>query len=149
MSDKSSIPIIRALKIKDLQSIAEIDTKVLGLKRLGYWEMKLALVEKRSSMSSLVAEWDGKVIGFIIGDAGGWEYGVPDTVGWIDTIGVHPDFQKKGIAKMLLTEMINNLKKLGVTTINTFVSWRDWELLKFFDATGFQKGSLLNLEIKV
>ena len=92
MSDKSSIPIIRALTIKDLQSIAEIDTKVLGLKRLGYWEMKLALVEKRSSMSSLVAEWDGKVIGFIIGDAGGWEYGVPDTVGWIDTIGVHPDF---------------------------------------------------------
>jgi len=100
-------------------------------------------------MSSFVAELDGKVIGFIIGDAGGWEYGAPDTVGWIDTIGVHPDFQRKGIAKMLMTEMINNLKKVGVTTINTFVSWRDWELLKFFDATGFERGSMMNLALKV
>jgi ribosomal protein S18 acetylase RimI-like enzyme len=149
MIDKSAMPIIRAMTIKDLQSIAEIDTKVLGLKRPGYWEVKLALVEKRSSMSSLVAELDGKVVGFIIGDASGWEYGIPDTVGWIDTIGVHPDYQRRGIAKMLMTEMINNLKKVGVTTINTFVSWRDWELLKFFDANGFQRGSMMNLELKV
>lgn len=149
MNEKTLVPIIRTMTMKDLQSIVEIDTKVLGLKRLGYWEAKLALAEKRSSMSSLVAEIDGKVVGFIIGDAGGWEYGTPDTMGWIDTIGVHPDFQRKGIAKMLMTEMVNNLKKVGVTAINTIVSWRDWELLKFFAASGFERGPMLNLELKV
>jgi ribosomal protein S18 acetylase RimI-like enzyme len=149
MGDKLSTPIIRTMTIKDLPSITEIDAKVLGRKRPAYWEVKLTLIKKRSSISSLVAELDGKAVGFIIGDASGWEYGVPDTVGCIDTIGVHPDFQKKGIAKMLMTEMINNMKKLGVKNINTFVSWRDWELLKFFAASGFERGTFLNLELKI
>jgi hypothetical protein len=30
---------------------------------------------------------EGKGVGFILGDASGGEYGVPDTRGWIDTIG--------------------------------------------------------------
>jgi hypothetical protein len=60
----------------DLERIVQIDTKVLGQSRPEYWEMKVELVEKRSPMGSLVAELDGEVVGFIIGDASGWEYGV-------------------------------------------------------------------------
>lgn len=111
--------------------------------------MKLELVEKRSPMASLVAELDGEVVGFIIGDASGWEYGVPEHIGWIDTIGVDPAYQGKGIAKMLFTEMIGALKKVGVDTIYTFVNWRDWSLLRFFNAMGFEKGDMVNLELKV
>ena len=150
MNDISSeMPVIRAMSTKDLDRIVEIDTKVLGQSRLEYWEMKLELVEKRSPMSSLVAELNGEVIGFVIGDASGWEYGVPEHIGWIDTIGVDPSFQRKGLAKMLFTEMVNNLKKVGVDTIYTLVNWRDWSLLQFFDAMGFQKGEMINLELKV
>lgn len=150
MNDISSeMPVIRAMTRKDLNRIVEIDTQVLGQSRPEYWEIKVELVEKRSPMPSLVAEWDGKVIGFIIGDASGWEYGVPEHIGWIDTIGVDPSFQRKGVAKMLFAEMVNNLKKVGVDTIYTFLSWRDWSLLHFFDAMGFQKGEMINLELKV
>ncbi len=145
----SQIPVIRTMTIKDLDRIIEIDTKVLGRSREDYWEMKLELVEKRSPMASLVAEVDGEVIAFVIGDASGWEYGVPEHIGWIDTIGVDPAFQRKGIAKMLLTEMISNLKKVGVDTVYIFINWRDWSLLRFFDAMGFQKGDMVNLELKV
>jgi N-acetylglutamate synthase-like GNAT family acetyltransferase len=88
-------------------------------------------------------------LGSSLGDASGWEYGVPDTVGWIDTIGVHPDYQKKGVARALLTEMVDNLQKVGVNTIYTFVNWRDWGLLQFFDAMGFQRGDMINLELKI
>ena len=145
----SNIPIIRTMTSNDLDRIVEIDTKVLGQSRPEYWEMKVELVEKRSPMASLVAELDGEVVGFVIGDASGWEYGVPEHIGWIDTIGVDPVFQKKGIAKILMTEMITNLKKVGVDTVYTFVNWRDWSLLRFFDAMGFQKGDMINLELKV
>jgi ribosomal protein S18 acetylase RimI-like enzyme len=100
-------------------------------------------------VASLVAEMDQKVVGFIIGDASGWGYGAPDNIGWIDTIGIDPDYQRRGIAEMLMVEMINNLKRLGVDTINTFVNWRDWTLLQFFDASGFQRGAMINLELKV
>ncbi len=61
--------------------------------------MKLELAEKRSPIALLIVEMDGKVIGFIIGDASGWEYGVPEQVGWIDTIGVDPAYQRKGSLK--------------------------------------------------
>jgi len=148
MADKSSAPLIRTMTHKDLERILEIDKKVLGKSRPEYWELKLMMVERRSPVVSLVAELDGKIVGFIIGDASGWKYGAPDNIGWIDTIGVDPDYQRRGIAKMLMTEMINDLKKSGVQTIYTFVNWRDWDLLKFFDANGFQRGSMMNLELK-
>lgn len=150
MADNASkVPVIRTMNGNDLDRIVEIDTKILGKSRPEYWEMKLELVEKRSPIASLVAEMDGKVIGFIIGDASGWEYGVPEDVGWIDTIGVDPVYQRKGIAQMLFREMIDHLKKVGVTSIYTFVNWRDWSLLQFFDSMGFTKGDMFNLELKV
>jgi len=143
------MPIIRAITAADLDRIAEIDKLVLGQSRPDYWELKLELADKRSHVSSLVAEIEGKVIGFVIGDARGWEYSVAENIGWIDTIGVDPECQRKGIAKMLMTEMINNLKKVGVEKIYTFVNWRDWNLLRFFDDAGFKKGDMINLELKV
>jgi ribosomal protein S18 acetylase RimI-like enzyme len=149
MADKSVIPMIRTMTYKDLDRIIEIDTKVLGNVRPEYWKMKLEVMEKRAPVSSLVAELDGMVVGFIVGDASGWPYGVPGSIGWIDTIGVDPDFQRKGIAKILFTEMVNNLKKVGLNKIYTFVSWQDWNLLKFFNHMGFQKGNMINLELKV
>ena len=150
MSDRSSSsPVIRTMVPSDMDRVVEIDTKVLGKPRPEYWEMKLELVEKRSQVSSLVAELDGKVVSFIIGDVSKWEYGVPENIGWIDTIGVDPDYQRKGIAKILFTEMTNNLKKVGVDTIYTFVTRRDWKLLKFFNSIGFQKGDMINLELDI
>ena len=145
----SSSPVIRTIAPEDLDRVVEIDIKVLGKPRPEYWEMKLELVEKRSQISSLIAELDGKVIGFIIGGASRWEYGVPENIGWIDTIGVDPDYQRKGIAKILFTEMTNNLKKAGVDTIITFVKRRDPILLSFFNSLGFQKGDMINLELDI
>jgi N-acetylglutamate synthase-like GNAT family acetyltransferase len=100
-------------------------------------------------VDALVAEMEGKVVGFILGNASGWEYGVPENIGWIDTIGVDPSYQKKGVVKMLIEEMINYMKKVGVDTVYTLVNWRDWGLLQFFDAMGFSRGDMINLEFKI
>ena len=146
VSDK---PAIRPMVPTDLDRIVDIDIKVLGKERTEYWELKFASLEKRSRVSSLVAEIDGTVVGFIIGGASRWEFGVPEHIGWIDTIGVDPDHQRKGIAKTLFTEMTRRLKKEGVDTIITFVTRRDWVLLKFFNSMGFQKGDMVNLEVDI
>jgi len=140
---------IRALKKEDLGTIIEIDEKVLGENRKDYWERKLALMNDKSSKVSLVAEVEGKVAGFILGDVSGWEFGVPDTIGWIDTIGIDPVYQKKGLATALAHELIKNLKAIGVRTIYTLVSWDDWDLLQFFHAMGFTRGDMINLELKI
>jgi len=141
--------IIRTLKKDDLDAIVGIDEKVLGENRRDYWERKLELMNNKFSQTSLVAEVEGEVVGFIFGDVGGWEFGVPETIGWIDTIGIAPDYQKKGLATGLAQELIKNLKALGVKTIYTLVSWNDWDLLQFFHAMGFKRGDIINLELKI
>jgi ribosomal protein S18 acetylase RimI-like enzyme len=141
--------VIREITPSDLDRVVEIDIKILGKPRPEYWEMKLDLVEKRSQISFLIAEMDGKVIGFIFGGASRWEYGVPENIGWIDTIGVDPDYQRKGIAHILFREMTQNLKKAGVETIITFVKRRDPILLSFFNSLGFKKGDMINLELDI
>ena len=149
MVDKAGAPKVRKMTSKDLDAIVAIDTEILGKSRWDYWLMKMNLAEQRLPIASLVAEADGKVVGFILGDASGYEYDVPENIGWIDTIGVDPDYQKRGVARMLMKEMIANLKKVGVDTVYTMVNWPDWDLLKFFHDSGFQKGPLINLELKL
>jgi len=140
---------IRTLKKEDLDAIVEIDERVLGENRRNYWERKLELMNNKASQISLVAELEGRVVGFILGDISGWEFGVPETIGWIDTIGVEPACQKKGLATALACELVQNLKSFGVKTIYTLVSWNDWDLLQFFHAMGFSRGDMINLELKI
>jgi predicted N-acetyltransferase YhbS len=140
---------IRLLTIEDLEAIVAIDERVLGEKRRDYWEKKLRMMGEKASQVSLVAEVREKVLGFILGDVSGWEFGVPDTIGWIDTIGVDPAHQKKGLATALVQELVQRLKAMGVRTIYTLVSWNDWDLLQFFHAMGFTRGDMINLELKI
>ena len=142
-------PKIRPLRIEDLEAIVAIDEKVLGEKRRDYWEKKLRMMDDKASQVSLVAEVQGKVSGFILGDISGWEFGIPDTIGWIDTIGVDPAYQKKGVATALAQELIQRLRAIGVRTIYTLVRWKDWDLLQFFHAMGFTRGDMINLELKI
>jgi predicted N-acetyltransferase YhbS len=140
---------IRALKREDLDAIVKIDEMVLGESREDYWKRRLESMNHKSSEISLVAEVGEQVVGFILGDVSGWEFGVPETIGWMDTIGVDPAYQKRGVATLLAHELIKNLKALGVRTIYTLVSWDDWDLLQFFHAMGFTRGDLINLELKI
>jgi ribosomal protein S18 acetylase RimI-like enzyme len=141
---------VRQLTKDDLDSIVEIDTKVLGETRRDYWVTKIIKqADTRPPDASLVSEIDGKVIGFILGEVSGWEFKVPNNIGWIDTIGIDPDYQNRGIAKVLANALVANLKNYSVDTIYTLVNWNDWDLLQFFHAMGFSRGDMINLVLKV
>ncbi len=146
--EKESVK-IRSLDYKDIDEIVEIEKLILGKNRRKYWLMKIDLLEERSPMTSLVAEVEGKVVGFIIAEVAGWEYGVPDTVALIETIGVHPDYQQKGIATSLFRKLVDNLRKIGINTVYTFVEWRSWDLLRFFAKMGFEKGEMIHLILRL
>jgi GNAT superfamily N-acetyltransferase len=97
--------------------------------------------------ASLVAEWDGEVVGFLFGDAAAWEYGIPDTTGTLEVLGVHPRSRKKGVGVVLVDEMIRNFRKIGVSRVYTFVNWRSSDVLGFFNSIGFRLGDMINLEL--
>jgi ribosomal protein S18 acetylase RimI-like enzyme len=137
------------MTVGDVDAIVEIDRRVIGKSRPDYWK-KVVPENPQYPFSSLVAEFEGKVIGFVVGEVSGWEFGVPDTIGWLSIIGVDPDYQHKGVARRLSQEFVKNLKGIGVSVIYTLVNWDDWDLLKFFREMGFTRGGdMINLELKI
>ena len=140
---------IRSMVEKDLEAVAEIDQKVLGEKRFDYWRRKIKFHEEDSEVRGLVAEIEGRIVGFILGEISGREFRVPETIAWIDTIGVDPAYQKKGVASTLLSQVIQNFRQRGITRLYTLVNWSSWDLLHFYKKAGFTRGDMINLELKI
>jgi len=103
----------------------------------------------RNINSSLVAEVDGRIVGFIMGDVLFGEFGVPETTGTIDTLGVHPDCQHHGIASELLEQFLVNMKAVGVNKVYALVNWDDFALEKFLSRHSFVPSKRINLEYKL
>lgn len=140
---------IRPLQKEDFDAVVSIDEKVFNKARPDYYEKKftMALDQKDRVVSSLVAAADGQVVGFIMGELYVGEFGIPDTTARLDTIGIHPDYQKKRVGQQLMEEFVAHMKKAGVEKINTLVDWNDWQLIRFFSAGGFNPAKTINLEL--
>jgi ribosomal protein S18 acetylase RimI-like enzyme len=137
------------MKAEDYDAVVEIDEKVLKAHRPEYYKMKFEkLFKSRDYLpTSLVAETeDGAVVGFVMGVLYMGEYGIFQEEATLDTIGVDPDHQQKGIGKLLINEFIDHLKKLGVQKINTLVDWNDASLIHFFSSNKFSPSKSINLE---
>lgn len=140
---------IRLMKAGDFDAVVAIDEKVLKSARPEYYEMKFEkLFESTDYLpTSLVAETqDGTVVGFVMGALFMGEYGIFQEEASLDTIGVDPDCQQKGIGKLLIDEFIEHLKTLGVQKINTLVDKNDSKLMNFFGANRFVPSKSINLE---
>jgi ribosomal protein S18 acetylase RimI-like enzyme len=140
---------IRVMTEADLEAVVAIDGEVLGEKRFNYWRRKIDFRDKESEVTGLVGEVNGQIVGFILGEISGVEFRVPDVIGWIDTIGIDPAYQRKGVASALLDQLITNFRQFGIETIYTLVNWSDWDLLQFYKNAGFTRGDMINLELKI
>ncbi len=140
---------IRLMKADDFDAVVGIDEKVLKASRPEYYEMKFEkLFESKDYLpTSLVAEEeDGTVVGFVMGELFIGEYGIFQEEATLDTIGVDPYNQHKGIGKQLINEFMDHLKTIGVQKINTLVDWNDSKLIHFFSANQFSPSKTINLE---
>lgn len=146
-----SEPNMRVMKREDLDAVAAIDTLVTKQERRQYYERKIemAIVNPYNINTSLVAEVDGQVVGFMMGDVYFGEFGIPETSATIDTIGVHPDFQQRGVAHDLMDQFLTNMKAVGVGRIYTLVNWNDFKLERFFANHKFQPSKRVNLELQL
>ena len=140
---------IRLMKPEDFDALVGIDEKVLKASRPEYYEMKFEkLFKSRDYLpTSLVAEDEnGRVVGFVMGELYMGEYGIFREEATLDTIGVDPDYQHRGIGKLLIDEFLDHLKRLGVQKITTLVDWNDSKLIHFFSSNQFIPSKSINLE---
>jgi ribosomal protein S18 acetylase RimI-like enzyme len=136
------------MKADDFEAVVGIDEKVLKTSRPEYYEMKFEKLfgSKDYLPTSLVAEEDGTVVGFVMGELYMGEYGIFQEEATLDTIGVDPDYQHKGIGERLINEFVDHLRKMGVQRINTLVDWNDSKLIHFFSANQFNPSRTIHLE---
>ena len=140
---------IRLMKANDFDAIVRIDEKVLRVARPEYYKMKFEkLVHSKDYVpTSLVAEReDGTVVGFVMGELYIGEYGISGPRATLDTIGVDPGYQHKGIGEQLISEFMDHLRRLGVEKVNTLVDWDDSSLIRFFSENHFSPSKTINLE---
>jgi predicted N-acetyltransferase YhbS len=140
---------IRLMKAEDFDAVVGIDEKVLKGSRPEYYEMKFDKLFNSNDYlpASLVAEEaDGTVVGFVMGEIYMGEYGIFREGATLDTIGVDPDYQHKGIGEQLINEFMDHLKKVGVQKVTTLVDWNDSKLIHFFSANHFSPSKTINLE---
>jgi len=146
--NKSNIK-IRLMKANDFEAVVAIDERVRKASRPEYYQLKFEkLVHSKDYVpTSLVAEEeDGKVVGFVMGELYIGEYGISQEKATLDTIGVDPSQQHKGIGEKLINEFMDHLRTLGVIKISTLVDWNDSRLIHFFSANQFSPSKTINLE---
>jgi ribosomal protein S18 acetylase RimI-like enzyme len=139
----------RLMKAEDFDAVVGIDEKVVNTSRREYYETKFEKLFKTKDYlpASLVAEDEnGSVVGFVMGEIYMGEYGIFQEAATLDTIGVDPEFQHRGIGERLINEFMDHLKSLGVQKINTLVNWNDDRLIHFFSANHFSPSKTINLE---
>ncbi len=140
---------IRLMKTDDFDAVVAIDEKVVKVSRPEYYRLKFErLVQSKDYVpTSLVAELeDGRVVGLVMGELYIGNYGISEEEATLDTIGVDPDYQHKGIGERLINEFMEHLRTLGVRKINTLVDWNDSKLIHFFSANQFSPSKTINLE---
>jgi len=140
---------IRLMKANDFDAVVGIDEKILKTSRPEYYEVKFEKLFKSKDYlpASLVAEnEDGTVVGFVMGEIYMGEYGIFQEEARLDTIGVDPGYQHRGVGEQLMTEFMDHLRSLGVQKVNTLVDWNDSNLIRFFSANRFIPSRTINLE---
>jgi ribosomal protein S18 acetylase RimI-like enzyme len=138
---------VRSMREADLKALVAIDRRITGRDRSAYFERKLAEAMHESDVRvSLVAEIDGRAVGFIMARVDLGEFGRIEPAAVMDTIGVDPDFAGRGVGRALLSQLLANLTTLRVDKVLTEVDWGDRELMAYLDRCGFKPSARLSFD---
>ena len=139
--------IVRPVEPSDLDAIAQIDEKLSGQTRKDYWQRRLDIAAVRPPWMSLIAETDGRPVGFLFGWVGESEFGIARSTGWVDLIGVAPPYRGRGVAHALLRRFVDSGRELrAIERVATLIDLGQADVREFFTRVGFQHGPMIHME---
>lgn len=140
---------VRPMDTVDIGAVVHIDERISGSYRPDTWERRIGYYLRRDPDAALVAEFDGKVVGFMLGEVRSGEFGLEDATGWIEVLGVDPDHRGQAIGRHLASAMLTHFKHLGATSVRTLVDEDMEGIEKFFVSLGFVPAPLKPLVMKL
>jgi len=135
---------VALLTQSDLEGIARIDRRLTGRDRHGY--LCRTVVEALGDSAvrvSLAAHLDGSVAGYLMARLDYGDFGRAEPAAVIDTVGVDPLRAHEGIGRALLSQLLINLRGIGVERVETVLAPGNLDLMGFFYAAGFRPSERL------
>lgn len=141
---------VRSLRVEDLDAIVRIDRQATGRNRGTYYEGKVAAALQANAVhTSLVAELDDHVVGFMIARVYYGEFGRSEPTAIVDSIGVDRGYQRRKVGDALMRQLLMNLRALGVEHLESLVDWDQQELMQFFAHHDFKPAPRLCLRLSL
>jgi ribosomal protein S18 acetylase RimI-like enzyme len=139
---------VRAVRSEDLKDVIALDAAITGIEKRDYWQAVLRRygVAGDAQRQFLVAEAEGRVVGFVIGEVRDWEFGSPPC-GWVFAINVRPDARQAGVGTRLLAAICVGFRRAGVTKVRTMLARDNTLILSFFRSQGMMAGPFIPLEM--
>jgi len=132
---------LRRLASEDFDDVVAIDAAVLGRKRRAYFERRLrAALDVPGDHVQFAATSDAGLSGYALARRMIGEFGRTEPALRLETIGVRPEQQGRGIGIQLLAELQGWALRHSIREIRTSADWRNHSMLRFFDRTGFELG---------
>jgi ribosomal protein S18 acetylase RimI-like enzyme len=97
---------------------------------------------RRDPETSVVAEADGRVVGFMLGEVRSGEFGLEEPTGWVEVLGVDPDCRGRAVGRRMAEAILEHFRERGAHSVRTLVDEENGELSGFFSSLGFQPSSL-------
>jgi GNAT superfamily N-acetyltransferase len=83
---------------------------------------------------ALVVEHDGTLIGFLLG----FLAHVPEPVGYIHLVGIHPEHRRRGVGRLLYSKFTESARALGCAKLKAITTTGYEGSLRFHLAQGWQ-----------
>jgi N-acetylglutamate synthase-like GNAT family acetyltransferase len=132
---------VRKMTERDIEAILAIDRKITGKNRAFTYDTSPLGGEL---MMSMVAEAEGRIVGFLLGQMATSSYEATD-IAMVQNIGVDPEYLHHRIGTRLMEAFIECCKKRGVESIHAMVRSQDGQLIPFLRSMDFIDGKLVEL----
>lgn len=86
----------------------------------------------------LVALADGRIVGVVMA-------GYEGRRGWINYLGVHPDYQRRGIGRSIMAAAEERLRALGCPKINLQVRTSNEDAIGFYERVGYRFDEVVSM----
>jgi ribosomal protein S18 acetylase RimI-like enzyme len=137
---------VRPLDELDIGAIVRIDERISGIYRPDIWEQRVGYYLRRDPGASQVAEVDGRVVGFMLGDLRAGEFGLEEPSGWIERFGIDPEHRGRDLGRLMFEAMVAHFRAGGARNVRTLVDRKDTGVAGFLRALGLEPAPLEALE---
>jgi ribosomal protein S18 acetylase RimI-like enzyme len=80
----------------------------------------------------LVAEFNGKIVGTVLGTHDGRK-------GWINRLAVDTEFRRKNVAKRLVAELESRFEKIGLEVVACLIEGKNTASMEVFKKLGYEE----------